>query len=345
MYSNVFFIPHFNIIGGVETYAYELAKKYGKYDITFIYTDDTSDRKQIARLRKLVRVKKYKQKDGIIECKRLFVMYKANLDIFKAEKIYLISHADYEIQNLKPVVDDRIDKYFGVSKSVADAYKRVSGKDTEVIYNPITIEKPRKILKLISATRLTKEKGGTRIIQLAEELDKANIPYIWYLFTNGRLPVDNPNIVYMKPRLDIRDWINECDYLVQLSNTEAWCYSVLESLLLHTPVIVTPIPSFIEMGIKDSENGYILPFDMKNIDAEKIYNNIPIIKDFKAPEDKYGELLLKKKSTYKYEEVEVQASKNFTDIEENKYRKKDEIFKVEKERANYLEWRGLCKLL
>lgn len=345
MYSNVFFIPHFNIIGGIETYAYELAKKYGKYDITFIYTDDTSDIKQLARLKKLVRVKKYKKEDGIIKCKNLFVMYKANLDIFEAEKIYLISHADYEIQNLKPVVDDRITKYYGVSKSVADAYKRVSGKDTEVIYNPITIEKPKKILKLISATRLTKEKGGNRIIQLAEALDKAGIPYIWYLFTNGRLPVNNPNIVYMKPRLDIRDWIAECDYLVQLSNTEAWCYSVLESLLLHTPVIVTPIPSFIEMGIKDNENGYILPFNMQDINVEKIYNNIPIIKEFKAPEDKYEELLLKKKSTYKYEEVEVQAIKQFTDIEENKHRKKNEIFKVEKERADYLEWRGLiCKL-
>jgi glycosyltransferase involved in cell wall biosynthesis len=345
MYSNVFFIPHFNIIGGIETYAYELAKKYGKYDITFIYTDDTSDRKQIARLRKLVRVKKYNKEDGIIECKRLFVMYKANLDIFKAEKIYLISHADYEIQNLKPIVDDRIDKYFGVSKSVADAYKKVSGKDTEVIYNPITIEKPRKILKLISATRLSKEKGGYRMIQLAEALDKAEIPYIWYVFTNGKLPFDNPNIVYMKPRLDIRNWINECDYLVQLSNTEAWCYSVLESLLLHTPVITTPIPSFIEMGIKDGENGYILPFEMKDIDAEKIYNNIPKIKEFVAPEDRYSELILKKKSTYEYEEVLVKALKNFFDIEEDKHRAKDSIFKAEKERADYLEWRGLCKLL
>jgi hypothetical protein len=82
---------------------------------------------------------------------------------------------------------------------------------------------------------------------------------------------------------------------------------------------------------------------MKDINVEKIYNDIPTIKEFIAPEDKYGELLLKKKSTYKYEEVEVQATKSFTDIEENKRRKKDEIFKVEKERADYLEWRGLVK--
>jgi hypothetical protein len=28
MYTNVFYIPHFNVIGGIETYMYELAKKY-----------------------------------------------------------------------------------------------------------------------------------------------------------------------------------------------------------------------------------------------------------------------------------------------------------------------------
>ena len=32
-YANVFYVPHFNIIGGIETYIYELVKKYGKYDI------------------------------------------------------------------------------------------------------------------------------------------------------------------------------------------------------------------------------------------------------------------------------------------------------------------------
>jgi glycosyltransferase involved in cell wall biosynthesis len=48
----------------------------------------------------------------------------------------------------------------------------------------------------------------------------------------------------MTPRLDIRDYIADADYLVQLSDTEAWSYSVLESLSLGTPVITTPIPCF-----------------------------------------------------------------------------------------------------
>ena len=55
-YNNIFYIPHFNVIGGVETYAYEMAKKYKDYDITFIYSYSTSDPLQIARLRKYARV-------------------------------------------------------------------------------------------------------------------------------------------------------------------------------------------------------------------------------------------------------------------------------------------------
>ena len=35
-------------------------------------------------------------------------------------------------------------------------------------------------------------------------LDEANIKYLWLIFTNDIKAIDNPNIVYMKPRLDIR---------------------------------------------------------------------------------------------------------------------------------------------
>jgi hypothetical protein len=52
MYSNVFYIPHFNVIGGIETYIYELAKKYSKYDITVVYS--YGDYKQIVRLSKYI---------------------------------------------------------------------------------------------------------------------------------------------------------------------------------------------------------------------------------------------------------------------------------------------------
>ena len=176
------------------------------------------------------------------------------------------------------------------------------------------------------------------MIILANELTKRNIPFIWLVFTNDKNAIDNPNVIYMKPRLDIRDYIASADYLVQLSDTEAWCYSVLESLLLGTPVITTPIPSFEEMGVKSGENGYILNWNMHDIPVEDIYNNIPTF-SFKAPKDIYDKLLVDKPTTYDPNELyECRALKNYYDIVFNKQIKKGDILpeKIPRERAEEL---------
>ena len=338
-YANVFYVPHFNIIGGIETYCYELAKKYGKYDITFVYSDETSDRKQLARIRKYCRV--IKQPYNAIEkikCKKLFVMYRCKIDLFEADEVIQIIHADYEAQKLTPNLDPQIKEHYAVSEAVAKSYERISGVKVGTCYNPLTIEKPKKMLRLISATRLTKEKGKDRMIKLANELDKAKIPYQWLVFTNDSLPIPNENVIYMKPRLDIRDYIANSDYLVQLSDTEAFSYSVLESLCLGTPVIVTKIPSFIEMGVKNGLNGYILDFSMKDIPIHDIYENIPKF-EFKAPKDIYDKLLIKEPKTYNPGElVQCRALKNYTDIEFNIFITKGNLLpqKITKERYEEL---------
>lgn len=340
MYTNVFYIPHFNVIGGIETYMYELAKKYHKYDITVVYS--AGDYKQIARLSKYVRVIKYNGEK--IKCKRLFIMYRCNLDIFEAEHIIQITHADYKAQNLKPNKDPRINEHYAVSKAVAKTYKEISGLETKVCYNPLSIDKPKKVLKLISATRLTKEKGKDRMTILANALTKANIPFLWLVFTNDKNAIDNPNVIYMNPRLDIRDFIAGSDYLVQLSDTEAWSYSVLESLCLGTPVIVTPIPCFEEMGIKSDVNGYVLHFNMKDIPINEIYNNIPEF-TFKAPKDIYDKLLIKEPSTYdSSKKVDAICIKRYTDVEHNCHYKRNDLVKdITIERYEYLKGLGVVK--
>lgn len=335
-YANVFYVAHFNIIGGIETYIYELVKKYKDKDITVVYSNSESDPKQLQRIRKYARViKAGKEK---IKCERLFVMYRCNLDFFEADYIIQITHADYKAQNLEPNKDPRINEHYGVSKAVSSTYEEISGLETKVCYNPITIDKPNKVLKLISATRLTKEKGKDRMIILANELTKKKIPFIWLVFTNDRNAIDNPNVIYMQPRLDIRDYIANADYLVQLSDTEAWCYSVLESLLLGTPVITTPIPSFEEMGVKSGENGYVLNWNMHDIPVEDIYNNIPTF-SFKAPKDIYDKLLVDKPTTYNPNELyECRALKSYYDVLFNQRIEKGQLLpeKIAKERAEEL---------
>ena len=301
MVTNVLLCDGIGKIGGIETFFYELAKKYHKLDIAIVYI--SADTNQLRRLSKYVRCIRLTKK---IKCKKCFMMYNVGIDKIEADEYIQLIHANYKVQNMLPNTDKRISKYYGVSKWVEKDYEELlvqKGiiKEVEVCYNPIMIEKPKKVLRLISATRLTKEKGKDRMIILANELAKHSIPFIWLVFTNDFEKIDNPNVIYMNPRLDIRDYIADSDYLVQLSDTEGYPYSILESLCLSTPVIVTPIPSVIEMGANE-ENSYILPFNMKEIPIDNIYNKIPRF-TFIPKKDKWDELLIHEESTYNPEDI------------------------------------------
>lgn len=61
---------------------------------------------------------------------------------------------------------------------------------------------------------------------LAEALDKEQVNYIWYVFTSDKDTINSPNVVFLKERLDVYRWLQECDALIQLSDTEACSYSI-----------------------------------------------------------------------------------------------------------------------
>lgn len=295
-YTNIYYFYHISNIGGTETFLYELAKKYKDYDLTIFYK--YGDEKQLERLKKFVRCVKFIGQD--IYCEKAFFNY--GMDIIEkvhANEYCFIIHADYEDQLNKGQVyeiptNPKIDRYIAVSEHAAKAFSRVSGKQVEVCYNPFEIRKPQKILHLISATRLSREKGKVRLIQLMYLLDKAGINYDWTIFTNDSDRIENPHIIYKEPKLDILNEIADADYLVQLSDNESFCYSVVEALCAGTPVLVTPCPVFEEIGLKDGENCYFLPFNMKHIDLNKIYNNIPKNFKYEPPKDRWSELFVNK---------------------------------------------------
>ena len=81
----------------------------------------------------------------------------------------------------------------------------------------------------------------------------------------------------MPPTLDIYDYIKDADYLVQLSDSEGFGFSIIESMMLGTPVLTTPIDILEEINFKEGLHGYKLPFDM-NLTKEQIqqiYQKIP----------------------------------------------------------------------
>ena len=165
MYSNIFYFRSINSIGGVESYFNYLAKKYQDLDITVFYNE--GDEQQLKRLSKLVRVEKYEGQK--LNCKKIFVNYSSEgiLNNTEAEEYIFVIHADYQNQkNLRFVAHPKINRYIAVSKEAAKNFEEVTGIKAEVSYNPIMLEKPKKVLNLISATRLTEEKGRDRMIKL-----------------------------------------------------------------------------------------------------------------------------------------------------------------------------------
>lgn len=304
--KNIIYYKVFYEIGGTESYIYYLCKKYKSKDITVYYRD--GDPKQIARLSKLVRVKKYNGEE--ITCDNAFFNYHYDIiDHVHAKQYIQVLHTDYTKQNVTFVPCSKMTKYLGVSKAVAKNFTKMTGLPCEVAYNPISVDKPRKVLRIVSATRLSAEKGFQRMVTLAEALKKSDIPYEWIIFSNdtsreGIQNVGDDSFIFKYPVLNIADYIADADYLVQLSNNgEGFGYTPCEALCLGVPVLVTPCDAFKELGIVDGENGYFLDFDMSNIDIDKIYNKIPKFK-YEPPKDPYGDLL-KGKSTYDFTQEEV----------------------------------------
>lgn len=281
--KNVFYVSRLLKIGGIETFIYELVKKHHKeFDITVLY--NYGDAKQIERLSKYVKIKKYNGEN--IKCDKCYFFYNYDIiDKVDGEKIGMIND-DFKALGIPPKKHDKIDRYIAVSKLVADNF----GENAKIIYNPITIEDEKEPLLLVSATRLSGEKGPERIEKLSQILDENDIKYLWLIFTGDSYNFNNENIVLMKPRLDIRPFIKKADYLVQLSDGEAYCYSIVEALMQNTPIITTNIKILKELGITN-EHGIIVDFDLNNFDVNDLFKEYKF--NFKAPISDWSKEMVK----------------------------------------------------
>ena len=312
-YANIFYFRKICKIGGTEQFLYEIAKKYKDYDITIFY--DQADEIQLQRLRKLVRCKK-RIKGEIVKCNKVFFNFNLDMiDDIEAEEYYFVGHANYEELGYKPAVDHKkLTHFIGVSQfstDKLDEWGERLGVNTNTIrcYNPLTLEPKQKLIHLVSACRLDDEvKGGKRTLKLIEALDKYcaknNRNYIWTIFTNPtKIKVDSPNVVLMKPRIDVRPYIADADYVLQLSNDmETYCYTINEALGYGVPIVTTPLSILKELPITDNEH-IILDWNCNNVDevAKQIFEKEVKPFEYIPPEDEWNKLLAEGKSLYKEE--------------------------------------------
>ena len=346
--KNVIYFPSFNAVGGIETYCYEMGLKYGKaFDITVVYL--RGDANMLDKIDETCRVIRYRDGDEI-ECDVFIFGYGHEiLEHVKAKRIIQTFHADYINRHLNPSMDARITDRFGVAENttngIRDHYEWA--KDIMTMYNPYTPKKPRKVLNLVSATRLTPEKGFERMVVFAEALDRAGIPFHWTIYTDKPKQFPNKSVSVLPARLDVVDFIADADYLVQLSDTEGYSYSVVEALSAGTPVICTAFAVAGEQGIVNGKTGFILPMDMSEIPVDAIYKGVRKF-TYVPNESHYETVLVKGKAKIDEEynkPVRIRCKRIYHDIELNALQNPGDEHEVSMRRAEKLMDMGLVEIV
>ena len=360
-YANIYYFRKISAIGGTEQFLYEIAKKYKDYDITIFY--DIADENQLKRLRKYVRCRKH-VKGKIVNCKKAFFNFNIDMiDDVEAEEYYFVSHANFEELHRvhggyePPIQHPKLTHYIGVSQFATDKldeYGKRINKNIKTIrcYNPITLEPKEKVLHLVSAARIDDEvKGGKRMLKLIEALDRYceenNRHYIWHIFSNKvKIVIKSPNVVLMKPRTDVRPYIAEADYILQLSNDmETYCYTINEALGYGVPIVTTPLSILKELPITENEH-IVLNWDCSNVDevAKNIFEKQVKKFNYSPPQDSWVDILEKEKSKYEEEKnmkylveaLNVYKDKNIKDNELNRIPEEGEQWVVSSERKEVL---------
>lgn len=305
-------------IGGIETFTYNFCKQMSKYyDIAVLY-DATFDHAQMQRLLKVVPVIKGNGKTIICDTVINTRIVKDIPKYVKAKQTIQMSHTcKMELWGQLHVPQDKDIKVY-VSDVAAKSFDEKPG-DYKVIHNMTVPVDCNRALILVSATRPTPEKGMKRMLALGQLLTRANIPYVWLYFSYDPIYNAPKNMVHMKPTLNIIPYIKMADYLVQLSDSEAFGYSIIEALEAGTAIITTPLDVLPELGIEEGKYGYVVPFEVDGFDCTKLldipqfefkWDNTNLVKQWRKILGK-----TKPKHTYKPKETQkVYILKQYKDI-------------------------------
>lgn len=331
----IVYCEHCATVGGISTVIYNFChfmRKY--YDILVLY--EQMDSMQIAKLSEIVQVEKMDPMKSY-HCDTL-ILNRLTDKIGKNitfKKSIQICHACRQINY-------RIPKERDILVNVSQAAKESWGEESEhgIVIHNMALTKPDNCLMLVSATRVnTMDKGQNdqRMRKLAEMLKAANIHFLWFNFADGSLRNMPDTFINMPAKANIHPYIQKADYLVQLSDAEAYSMSVLEALSLNTAVIATPFPSLFEEGFVDGKTGYVVPFDMQ-FDVKKLLN-VPVFEfkyDNEAIIKQWRKILgnTKPKGSYKpHKLTKIVITHKYHDNVLNRIVKGGECLEVTEERA------------
>lgn len=295
------YISGLNKIGGVDTFAINLCNRTG-FDLIF----DTAELSSLKKIKNKAYHFDYSPNDyDVLIMATAWGRMPNNI---KSKKYVQTVHAMYEAYvagwNWSYTKLPYTTHHVCVGQEVSKSFERATGlKHDKVIYNlleqrPIPKKKKSDKLSFITLSRISREKGFERMLIMAEKMK--DVDYVWNVYGD----TSNNYAKSIIPKFQKYRQINFCgitstplheiakhDYLVQLSDTEGFPYSVYESLQCLTPVISTDYPSVHEL-IEHGKNGYILDMELSNFDINMI-KNVPKIINFneKSTEKDWFEFL------------------------------------------------------
>lgn len=234
---------------------------------------------------------------------------------------------------------------------VSQASKKTFESNGDVILNPV-IKTEGKSLIFVSCTRIPamdKGKNAERILQLATMLNRAEVPFVWFNFSDQPLSNAPKGFCNVGTYEDCQPFIARADYLVQLSDYEGFGYSVAEALINNTAVICTPFDTTKELGVVDGKNGYIIPFDFKDYDVTR-FLDVPQFEyqyDNKVVADKWRKLINQKsfRPKVKGKKGLVRVKIPYLDIALNKNLQPGMVLEMPWDRVEVLVGKGFVELV
>ena len=287
-----FYIYHDYIpkVGGIETAVYNLSKALGKkgYDVTVLY-NSVENPSVALHYAEVANIKKLLPGDEI-ECDICLIASNHSIpNQIKAKRYLQWIHSDYRKYPIKLKNKGKVE-YIAVSKHCAKVIKELENVDAKVIYNLLDDDfgaRSRRILKLVTNTRVSPEKGLDRMLVFAKKLKEKGVRFVWLVCgDNSWSPryfeeaknkfKDIEEVYFVGYKGDITVGLEMADYLVQLSDFEGCPFSILEALKMGVPCIVSGWEGVNEL-VKEGENGYILNMQLSDLDKklDLITNRIP----------------------------------------------------------------------
>lgn len=345
------YVAAMHAIGGIETFTYNFCKTMHKYyDITVLYDAEMHETQYLRLLPYADIVRNRTDKvivcDTAINCRFVLPLPK---NVQYKQKIQMV-HTCWLKEQTTPA-DKDADRIIYVSDTAAKSF---DVQDAEVIHNLTVPKDPVKTLILVSACRLTYEKGGQRMLDFAQMLENKGIPYVWFVFTDGFLQNAPSGMIFKRPTLDIGPYIKAADFLVALSDQESYGYSIVESWEMGTPTITTPLPVLTELGFINGKQGFTIPFDVTEAKSleEKLYKTYKPF-EYRNPNkkivSKWREVLGDTTPTKKYKQQKghrwVKALLDFRDMQQNRDIKAGEVYQVPIKRAEEGQKQGFFTIL